>query len=208
MTFIIGLVCSNGVILAADSQLSAGNYRREGRKIYQFGNNIIWGAAGMITDEFREEINGLADTNGGSSLHELSGAIRDIAVAVLEAAHKRHEIFHGEKDDAPDLASLFVEWNDGQPAMLHIDDTGAMEWCEEWSGSWQGCGMTEAFGPVYPLIRPHDVREIPVDKGQILAYRVMEEVTHCMNGDVGGPVQLMTAVGVTTGKRNSTWLHP
>lgn len=197
MTIVLALACKNGIAMASDSEVSSGPFRQVARKIYKFGDSILWSASGNLglIQQVKQRIDSLPPENTLSPLPALANVLEEIAAAVVCQARDRHRRALGDPKAVPRLDLLFAGWNGRQPALLHIDENSGSEWLE--SFGWAATGLGEMFA--YPLLRPHRIREMSVERGLVLAYKVIEDAIECGAYGLGYPVELCRIITVTEG---------
>lgn len=195
MTLALTLACNDGVVMAADSEVSSGPFRQVGNKIFQFSNSIVWSASGVLglIQAMKQQIEALPPENHLSPLSALANVFQENAARIVSAAKDRHRRALGRPEAEPTIDLLFSSWTGQEAQILHIGENGIGEWLQ--SFGWGATGLGQMFA--YPLLRTHEIRGMNIDRGCILAYRVIEDAIECGAYGLGPPVKLSCCHTVT-----------
>lgn len=180
MTIILAISTKNGLILASDGQITSGEIRTYGKKIKKLNNYCLWGAAGrealiqrveekLINAQFRDR-----------SLKE----IRDELAKIIK--NSVTELFHLD-GQPPQEDFLFAEYRD-KPLILHITISGTPEWIK--TGVF-GIGIGRVF--VHALLEKYRKlipEKIDLEKGSLLAFKIIEEAIEVGAYGVGLPIDI------------------
>lgn len=183
MTIILAIPANNAVIFASDGQITAGEIRTHGKKIQVLNNNCMWGAAGRgsLIQRVDEKLSLLQDRDQPlvSIKDKLSKTIRDCTI----------ELFSLDRQP-PQEEFVFVEYRE-KPVLLHVTTNGTPEFIK--TGPF-GIGIGRMF--VHALLQKYaDVipEKIDMNKGAILAYKVIEEAIEVGAYGLGPPIDVWMA---------------
>ncbi len=180
MTIVLAIPTTDGIILASDSQITAGQLRTRGKKIKKLNENCIWGASGRgsLIQRVEEKLDNLPRKN--NSLAEIRD---DLSKAIKECVK---ELFNMDQQ-LPSEDFVFVDYQKG-PRILHIDTNGTPEWID--TGVF-GIGIGRSF--VHTLLEKyHELvpNKINVEKGALLAFKVIEEAIEVGAYGLGPPIDI------------------
>ncbi|MBT9145655.1 MAG: hypothetical protein DDT42_01530 [candidate division WS2 bacterium] len=186
MTIILAFPVKDGLLIASDSQITSGIVRTTGKKIKKLNDQCLWSASGELAliQRVEEGLTALSTVNQPLSVlrDNLSKKIRECVVA-----------FHTLVGGRPITGDfVFVEYTD-KPNILHVTLDGTPEWI---AGRPFVSGIGDVF--TYALLRKYQglfPDKIDMQKGSLLAFKVIEEVIDVVSVGVGPPIdiwQLMT----------------
>lgn len=195
MTLIIALACKDGVILASDSQATTfstgGPIRRTISKIKYLGQNKLWAASGSVgmIQKLEAVFNSLPKEilNAPLSEHQLRQAIIQNAHALRAQELQRHRTLHGPgRDIEAGMADLLiVEYQNGA-RIWHINPDCADEFLEEFGYGTSGSGDIFA----HTLIKNYRVKNLSVEQGCLIAYRVLRDAIDIGAFGLGEPIDI------------------
>lgn len=181
MTIILAIPATDGLVLASDGQITSGGVRATGKKIKRLNENCLWGASGRdaLTQRVEEQISGLSDNTGPlQSLRDvLSGIIRKCAIDLYQLDQQ-----------PPEEDFIFGEFLKNTPRILHITVIGTPEWIK--TGAY-GVGVGRPF--VHALLQKYQFLipdRIDVQKGAVLAFKVIEEAIDVGGQGLGRPIDI------------------
>ena len=218
MTVAIGLVCSDGVVVASDSLASGGSQgwvASKATKVFKAPRlPLIWTASGsvhMIEEvattirEMDAEIYGIG-RNDSLPLF-LQPALESIRSQFTNHAVKRmREIYtsalpNAEKQADPrhpghhvhEAEFLFLGFTNGQPFFLHLDEFGGMNWVHL-DNKFRSIGSGGDFAAAGAALLENYVQaDLAVEQGLQVAYRAIEATCRISTALVRTPVQLAVA---------------
>ncbi|MCO1655583.1 hypothetical protein [Pseudonocardia humida] len=201
MTVVLALKCADGIVLAADSQItdSARGLSYPAQKLHPLGGTAAWGGSGARS--VLVDVKELFEANPGAVLGapNLGRALQQQVVPVL-----RHHYAHFVKEvpgetgpgGTPATYVLVAGYNeDGVPFLADIDPHGLVGRYEEagFHAIGSGAAMAQQAGALLAHFR---MTERDVDHGVLAAVRVLDAL-RITSPSVGGPVDVyrMTADG-------------
>lgn len=193
MTLIIALRCTDGVIMASDSQSTeeAGNIGYPVPKIFELIPRAVWGGSGsgQIIRELRQQFDSVRDQL------EASPAIAQSLVSVVKPVLQAH--YNNFIPNVPGLAP-------GSPATGvlaagYSKDSGA--WIVEVDPRCQythydelgfhAIGSAAGFAQLANALMAHfEPKNRPLSHGMLVAYRVMDAAIETSGFGVGPPIQM------------------
>lgn len=191
MTLVLAVPAMDGVVLASDSQVTAGAVRRRERKVRPFNDHCLWSAAGDLALIQRVE-EGVAAIQVNEPLHQLRDQIASVVRQMVDTLLQldfRTKFVH----DNPDLMLqlhpgdfVLVEYLDAA-RILNIRSDGTSLWVRN---SAYPTGNGDLFA--YALLQKFEavIPKLSVAKAGLLAYRVIEEVIQVGSYGVGPPIDV------------------
>jgi 20S proteasome alpha/beta subunit len=210
MTLVIAIKCKDGLVFASDGQAtsfsSGGPIRQKYKKIYKI-EDLLFGAAGTIgviqrcMEEVKkfgkliseEGLNALIEERspeGKVTLISCRDKIRQLVFSINKSESERHEKFHGSKEGAP-IANILIVFYDKQEKKFriwHILPDGGEEFLEELGYGCTGIGDTFA----HAFIKDYYDPELNVEKGKVLAYRIIKDAIEIGAFGLGEPIDIWT----------------
>lgn len=194
MTVVLALKCADGIVLAADSQItdSARGISYPAQKLHPLGGTAAWGGSGARSALV--DIKELFDTNPAAILEgvNLGHALQEQVVPVLRH-HYAHFIEEVPGETGPGgtpatyvLVAGYRE--DGTPFIADIDPHGLVGRYEEvgFHAVGSGAAMAQQAGVLLAHFR---MTERDVDHGVLAAVRVLDAL-RITSPSVGGPVDV------------------
>jgi len=180
MTIILAIPTKNGLILASDGQITSGEIRTYGKKIKKLNNYCLWGAAGReaLIQRVEEKLSNLS--NKEKPLCEIRDELAQIVKNCIV------DLFRLD-GQPPQEDFVFTEWRE-DPTILHITSGGTPEWIK--TGPF-GIGIGRIF--VHALLEKyHELipDKIDIDKGTLLAFKVIEEAIEVGAYGLGLPIDI------------------
>lgn len=214
MTVAIGLVCSDGVVVASDS-MASNEYQiaHQSQKVRAVEDlHVVWTASG--SKYIIEEVEGAFQELGNLATSEqmvrdtfttpiLDRVRRNVSQHVHEAMKKAY------KTTMPGVSSiqlrtggtrhpwhsdfLVLGYANETPYFLELAGDGQLNWHTD--GKFAAVGSGGPFAEVANGLMAHYVegRELPVELGLWVAYRTIETTCRVSSSYVGPPVQLAVA---------------
>lgn len=192
MTVVLALRCADGVVLAADSQVtdSARGLSYPAQKVHPFGATAAWGGSGAravlmeLEKDFADSAEAvLASDNVGRSVQE----------RVVPLLRHHYETFiervPGEGSSAtPATFVMAAGYARGAPFIVDIDPHGLIGRYEEagFHAIGSGSAMAQQAGA---LLAHFQMTERDVDHGVLVAVRVLDAL-RLTSPSVGGPVDV------------------
>jgi hypothetical protein len=195
MTVAVGMVCSDGVLVASDSMGSSGLIARQVTKVHAFKEQpIIWTRAGseFVTQRVRNTM--ASHDVAGSDVTPL-GMVGDLTAAIREAyGVPQTPPTHASAEDKWDHSTelLVLSWGES-PSMIHVPaDLAAIECSERWFAT-IGSGHDAASAVQAALAHYSRTAPPTLERGCLIAYRLIEAVCSVSSWGVGVPVQIAVA---------------
>lgn len=197
MSLVLGLAAVDGIVLASDGQLTTGEVRSPGKKIFPLNDRIVWGAAGEVAliQLLQEKLQNLPAEAALESLREPIGLL--VKDTVLELLHLdfRSQFVASDQEKLVQLHTadfIFAEYT-RKPELLHINIFGSPEWLV---GRPFVAGNGDLFA--YALLRKYQEQRLKLPQATLLAYKVIEEAIEVGAYGLGGPIDLwqLSAAGV------------
>lgn len=193
MTLIVGLVCTNGIVMGAESasidplsqtKLTVNKIQRMGKYPILFAAS---GAGGFI-QQVTEDLNDLK-LSQSAKFSTIRRNIQKACLPALEQAKNRIYV-PGYGDEKMRNAILFGCIHGNKPFLLEIAANGEdMVYDDNYGNFWAiGCGNTLAIA----FMRTHlnTIRDLQL--GKILAYRVLEDSIELSDVGLAKPIHLQT----------------
>lgn len=209
MTLVIALSCKDGIVMASDGQAtslsSGGPVKQKYRKIFRLNKHVLLGASGTIgiiqrcRDEISEFIGLLSNKGLNHTLKEekpdgklqdikIRDKIRGLIFSINKDERERHEAFYNTKKQAP-LADILLVIRDPKKERFriwHVAPDGGEELLDELG---YGCtGIGDVFA--HALLKDYNIKEMDVEKGKPIAYRVIKEAIGIGAFGLGKPIDI------------------
>jgi proteasome beta subunit len=191
VTLVIAFRCSDGVLMASDSQAteSTGGVRSSVQKIFPLTDRAIWGASGAVQPfrEIRERLGTVPD------LHQnLAGETLIPKVQPVMMRHLGATIQNVPGTELPTVNILACGYTaDGCPWLLEITPNCTYDTFEEmgFHAIGSGASFAQVANAVFAQLR---VTENPLEYGKMVAYRLMDTVIETSIYGIHHPIQLWT----------------
>ena len=210
MTLVIALACKDGIVMASDGQVtggSAGGYVRfHSQKIFKINNNVLFGASGnigtiqralAIIQAFSQQLEEEMD-------YQKMEQIRVELFKIYKNEIDRHKAFYKDMElesikHAPISDIIISKFQDGEAFIWHISPDCSDELLQDIGYACTGNGDVFA----YTILKNFNVKELDVEKGKLIAFRVIKEAIEIGAFGLGEPIDIwiVTDKGV---KRLST----
>jgi proteasome beta subunit len=197
MTLILGLAAVDGIILASDGQLTTGEVRSPGKKIFSLSDKILWAGAGELSliQRLQERLPVLPLDSPLSNLRDQIGELIKDCVLELLQLDFRSQFLTLDQDHLVQLHLadfIFAEFSK-KAELLHINVYGSPEWMGERPFV---AGNGDLFA--YALLSKYQKQRLKLNQASLLAYKVIEETIAVGAYGLGGPIDLwqITAAGV------------
>ena len=189
MTLILALPTYDGIVMASDSQVTAGMVRATDQKILRLNESCLWAASGELAliQRVEERLNMLPRS---SSLQQLKDQICQIVnqcVTELLQLDFRTRFLPQDPNVLLQLHPgdfVFAEFV-SSPSILHILINGTPEWIKNRPFA---SGSGDMFA--YALLQKYQGLELDMDRGAILAYKVLEEAIAVGAYGLGPPIDI------------------
>ncbi|MDI6891906.1 MAG: hypothetical protein QMD08_02755 [Actinomycetota bacterium] len=190
MTLILAIPAKDGIIIAADGQVTLGQVRWQEKKIKQLNERCLWSASGELAliQRVEEFIQQLPDkdqplTNIRDSL---SNVVKQAVTILLQQDFRTQFLQPSNPELLLQLHPgdfMFVEWR-GEPKILHLLSNGTNEWINKPFASGSG-GLF-----AYALLQKYQGHTYDLQKATLLAYKVLEESIEVGSWGLGFPVDI------------------
>jgi 20S proteasome alpha/beta subunit len=188
MTLILGMPTDEGIVLASDGQLTSGEVRASGQKLFRLNQYCAWGASGELAliQRVQEFIATMPPTQPLEQLRDqLANGIKQ-AVTILLQLDFRTQFFQGNPQALLDLHPgdfVFVE-SRTNPKILHITSFGTPEWVDRPFASGNGAKFA------YALLQKYQLSTVNIEQASLLAYKVIEEAIAVGAYGLGPPINI------------------
>ncbi|HAY22230.1 hypothetical protein [Desulfobacca acetoxidans] len=206
MTLILGLAAVDGIVLASDGQVTTGEVRSPGKKIFPLSNSILWAAAGELSliQRVQERLTALPLDASLANLRDQIGELIKNCVSELLQMDFRSQFLTLDQDRLIQLHNaefIFAEYS-RKPELLHLSVFGSPEWITQRPFV---AGNGDLFA--YALLSKYQPQHLKLEQATLLAYKVVEEAIEVGAYGIGGPIDLwqLSAAGVK--KLSTAELH-
>lgn len=207
MTVALGLVCKDGVLVAADSMGSEELTAAKSQKVRVFGRTpALWTASGSVyvMEEVTEALKKL-DAGGKPDAPLSAFTTPDLVGLRTQLKNSIHPAMSKAYASAlstvpvppghvhPSFVTNFVVvgYSAGTPWLLELAHDGQLNWHHE--RRFYATGSGGPFATVAMGLMSHYVTaDLTLNEGKMLAYRTIETTIEVSNGLVGPPVQIAT----------------
>jgi 20S proteasome alpha/beta subunit len=189
MTLILVLPTRDGIVMASDGQVTAGMVRTTGQKIWRLNDRCLWAASGELALIQRVEER-LKILPSNDSLQQLRDKICEIVkqcVTELLRLDFRTDFLPSDPDLLLKLHPgdfVFAEY-EPSPAVLHVLVNGTPEWIASQPFP---SGSGDLFA--YALLQKYQGLDLNMEKGALLAYKVLEEAIAVGAYGLGPPIDV------------------
>ena len=180
MTVVLSIMCADGVVIAADSQITDSNRGMSfpGQKLHHLGEHAAWagsGARGVLTD-----VDKALDAAAEEVLaaEEVSHALQELVLPILR---RHYEMFISEipgedTEGTPSAYVLAAGYSKGEPFIIEINPNGMVSRYEDIGFHAIGSGAAQAQ-QAGALLAHFRMVDRPVDYGVLGAVRVIEALS-------------------------------
>lgn len=212
MTVAIGMVCSDGVLVASDSQATSGQIASPGKKVKTIsGASAVWTAAGSVyvIEEVELDLSQKVEPqlkNEGPNkwkrglLEPSESLVREDTGKVIKDAIRRcyESIMPGMVPPGGyphPFATSFLLLGAGDGGSFFLEFSGDGQVNSHTHRGFYAVGTGGEFASVAMALMRHYIMgpAVSLDIGQKLAYRTIETTCEISAGLVGGPVQMAIA---------------
>jgi proteasome beta subunit len=198
MTLVIALCCTDGVIMASDSQTTEamGGVRWDVEKLFQLSDHAVMGGSGLhaALAEIRTGVESQREfLNSMESSRDLDQSLVTIIKPILEKHYDRFIRNVPARGPGPSpvtdvVAAGYTE--ERGPWILEIDRSCLCSYYEEHRG-FHAVGSAAGFAQLaIALMRHFTVKERPIAHGRLVAYRTMRVAVDTAAQGVGGEIQM------------------
>src|ERR1043166_6767109 len=186
MTLILAIPTSDGIVLASDGQVTHGDVRAVGEKLFPLSRHCAWGGAGEVAliQRVKESIAATSVDQPLSLLRDqLANAIKQCVTSLLQLDF-RTQFFQGNPQALLSLHPgdfVFAECRPG-PTILHVTSYGTPEWIERPFAI--GNGATFA----YALLQKYHRTSLGIEQASLVALKVIEEAIQVGAYGLGPPI--------------------
>ncbi|MDO8612534.1 MAG: hypothetical protein Q7R32_06885 [Dehalococcoidia bacterium] len=197
MTVVVGFCCDEGIVIASDSQISAGATRRWDQKVWVVDNpGFAFGVAGVESTMHLLRDYLLGATFDTSDPRSIQSTITNAAVTVLQPEYARTISLlppaQATFDNLPQGAALVGIYAAGAPHLFELASNGLVT--DHHARSFAAIGVGVPFAEhAVTIFREHQV-DMTLHQAKMLAFRVVQDAIAAAGPGipVGGPVQLAT----------------
>jgi proteasome beta subunit len=189
MTLILGLAALDGIVLASDGQLTTGEVRSPGKKIFPLNDKILWAGAGELSliQRLQERLGVLSPDTPLANLRDQIGELIKDCVSELLQMDFRSQFLSLDQDRLVQLHLadfIFAEFT-RKPELLHINVFGSPEWMTDRPFV---AGNGDLFA--YALLSKYQKQRLQLNQASLLAYKVIDETIAVGAYGLGGPIDL------------------
>ncbi len=199
MTLIVALGCKDGIIMASDGQATGGSIggpiRMPIQKIFKVNKNVLFGAAGSVglIQRSRDHIYLFSEKLEEEWDYDLMEKVRNSLLDVYKNEIDRHRVFYKgtpqeDISNAPSADVLLCKFSNNQKTIWHISPDCSDERLDEIGYGCSGIGAIFA----HTLLKNYSVKELDVEKGKLVAYRVIKEAIEIGAYGLGEPIDIWT----------------
>jgi 20S proteasome alpha/beta subunit len=180
VTVVLSIKCADGVVIAADSQITDANRGMSfpGQKLHHLGDHAAWagsGARGVLTD-----IDKALDTAAEEVLaaDEVSHALQELALPILRRHYDMFitDVPGEDSEGTPSAYILAAGYSKGEPFIIEINPNGMVSRYEDIGFHAIGSGAAQAQ-QAGALLAHFRMVERPVAYGVLGAVRVIEALS-------------------------------
>jgi 20S proteasome alpha/beta subunit len=194
MTVVLALRCADGLVLAADSQITDADrgLSYPARKLHELGDRAAWGGSGARA--VLSELEGMFDAHPGPVVEagDVGHALQAAVVPVLRSHYASFipDVPGKEKGGATPATYVLAAGHtpDGQPFIVDIDPHGLIGRYEEVGFHAVGSGAAMAQQAA-ALLAQYRMVDRNVEHGVLAAVRVLDALDRT-SPSVGGPMNV------------------
>lgn len=195
MTVALGIVCTDGVLVASDSMGSSGPVATHVDKVRALEHNgVIWVFSGpqyvgqqvetAIAQSDDDRQSPCSPASLSASLCDVIKEAYDVPVVPPGGNHEDLKNYRSE--------ALLLGWQGGQPAFFHVPSDLAPVECRE--GHFLAIGSGHEYASVVAAALAHHTgKPLTLDKAMLVAFRIVTTVCKVSSWGVGLPVQMAIA---------------
>jgi proteasome beta subunit len=192
MTIVIALSCSDGVVMASDSQATEpyAGVRYNVQKVFQLSDRAVWGGTGdaQTVAEINRALQAIRPAvEGGSDLIQL------LPVAIHPVLRQRYATFMqapGTQVTSPATGTLVCGYDSSRGGWIVEVDPNCMS-TDHGPRGFHAVGSGAGFAFLGNALLAHfRPAERPLSQGRLIAYRVIDAAVEASGSGVGGPIQM------------------
>jgi len=197
MTLIIALNCKNGIVMASDGQATVnsagGPVRLPTQKIFPIGNQLLFGASGSVGTIQRSLfiMKQLLQQFEGNIDYSVMEGVRKELFKIYKNEIDRHKQFY-EGTDLEDIRNAPI----ADVILCHSKGNNKIIWriapdCSDvllHEIGYACTGSGDIFA--YTLLKNFNVKDLEVEKGKLVAYRVIREAIEIGAFGLGEPIDI------------------
>ncbi len=191
MTLVVALQCTDGAILASDSQSteSTGNVRSAGQKVFPLTEHAVWGASGngQIIAEIRDR---LTDITNSTPVIMGQGIVNKVR-PVLDRHYKNFINVPNQPPSSPGTSVLACGVWKETPWIVEVDAHCQYSQYETKGYHAIGSGAEPAQYAI-AVLSHFQTKNNSLEYGKMVVYRVMDTVIQTSAYHVGPPIQMWT----------------
>jgi 20S proteasome alpha/beta subunit len=203
MTLIVALACKNGIVVASDGQATGGSaggpIRMPIQKIYPINSHVLFGASGSVgvIQKSKLVIFSLSQELDKEWDSESMEKVRNALFGVYKNEIDRHRTFYKDTPyedikNAPIadvlLCNFIKKGENEQKIIWHIAPDCSDEMLDEIGYGCSGSGDVFA----HTLLKNYPIKELDVERGKLVAYRVIKEAIEIGAYGLGEPIDMWT----------------
>jgi len=189
MTLILAITASDGIVMASDGQITIGEVRTPGKKIYRLNDRSVWAAAGELAliQRVQERIGTLPADLALANMRDQIGHMIKQCVTELVQLDFRTQFLPLDQDRLLQLHFadfIFAEFPK-KTEILHVSVQGSPEWIQDRPFA---AGSGDLFA--YALLQKYQGQNLDLKRAAILAYKVIEETIEVGAYGLGPPIDV------------------
>lgn len=188
MTLILVIPAKDGIVMASDGQVTAGEVRWPNRKINKLNDFCLWSASGELAliQRVKEGIDSQPHQQSLQILRDRLAELVRQSVTMLLQLDFRTPFFQGNHEALLRLHPgdfVFAEYR-SSPYILHITSYGTPEWINVPFASGSGAPFA------YALLQKYQGMSLEVSQASLLAFKVLEEAIEVGAYGLGPPIDV------------------
>jgi proteasome beta subunit len=192
MTVVFSMRCEDGLVVAADSQITEGssNVSFPAQKLHPLGDHAAWGGSGAraVLHDLEKVFTDDAAVIIGSE--DVGRALQERVIPVLRHHydHFIEDVPGATKGSTPSAYVLAAGYADDTPFIIEINPNGMVSRYEDvgFHAVGSGAAMAQQAGALLAHFR---MTALPVDYGVVAAVRVLDALSRT-SPSVGGPIDV------------------
>jgi 20S proteasome alpha/beta subunit len=190
LTLVLAIGCSDGIVLASESASTDVTVTEVNKLVRVKDRPIMYGGSGDVglLQKLDAVIEGVTLKNGAEkTIREIKSKV----VMVLRESAKQHAPFPEAPFDKPPVAILlFAIVQDGRPWIVEYEKDGHETVFGDPQGNFAAIGGGKPIAQI--IMRPHLPTARTLEKGRVLAYRIVDDAIRLAPSGLGGPLHIQT----------------
>jgi len=192
MTVVLSMRCEDGLVMAADSQITEGssNVSFPAQKLHHLGDHAAWGGSGARAVLF--EVEHIFNNDAAAIIEsgDVGRALQERVIPVLRHHYENfiEDVPGATKGSTPSAYVLAAGYAEGAPFIVEINPNGMVSRYEDvgFHAVGSGAAMAQQAGALLAHFR---MTERSVDYGVLAAVRVLDTLSRT-SPSIGGPLDV------------------